>query len=53
MGDGCAERMQLLLTAQDGGHFDPMLLERWPIVQAFALEGFGGYVFLKSLLSSM
>ncbi len=24
--------------------FDKMAVEKWPIVQAFALEGFGGYV---------
>ena len=22
--------------------FDPFVLEKWPLVQAFALEGFGG-----------
>lgn len=35
--------------AQGGGTFDPMMLERWPIVQAFALEGFegGGFFTMK------
>jgi len=28
--------------ASDGvNHFDPMLIEKWPLIQAFAIEGFG------------
>jgi len=29
-------------AAERGIQFEPMLIEKWPLVQAFALEGFGG-----------
>jgi hypothetical protein len=30
------------LFLQAGQTFDKMLIEKWPIIQAFALEDFGG-----------
>jgi len=29
-------------AAEQGTEFKPMLIEKWPLIQAFALDGFGG-----------
>jgi len=31
-------------AAEQGMHFEPMLIEKWPLIQAFALEGFAGWL---------
>lgn len=43
MVQGC-KKIGIPFSATTGHHvtFDKMLVEKWPIVQAFALEGFGG-----------
>jgi len=28
-------------ASEQAFHFEPMLIEKWPLIQAFALEGFG------------
>jgi len=33
-------------AAERGSHFDVMLIEKWPLIQAFALDGFGGSALL-------
>jgi len=32
----------LFLAAEPRTEFKPMLIEKWPIIQAFALDSFGG-----------